>query len=183
MPDYHRSKSAGGTFFFTVVTYQRRPVFTNKNARDLLRSAWLNVMERYPFTLDAICLLPDHLHCSWTLPAEDDNYSLRWGEIKKCFTKQYLRQTGYGPLRNESRIKRGEAALWQRRFWEHNIRDEDDLNRHLDYIHFNPVKHNLVQNVRDWPWSSFHRHVRLGYYDKDWGSDVGKSIDGLICGE
>jgi putative transposase len=183
MPEYRRSNISGGTYFFTVVTYHRQPILTTKESRHILRSAWVNVMERYPFTIDAICLLPDHLHCIWTLPDEDMNYSLRWGEIKKLFSKEYLKRIGVKEIRNESRIKRGEAAVWQRRFWEHTIKDETDLNMHLDYIHFNPVKHGLVENIVDWPWSSFHRYLNMGYYDKEWGNNAQKTFEKLSCGE
>jgi putative transposase len=96
-----------------------------------------------------VCLLPDHIHCIWTLPDRDINYSVRWKEIKRLFTKSYLEQIGPGDIRSESRVRRGEAAIWQRRFWEHTIRDQTDLNHHLDYIHYNPVKHGLVQTVSD----------------------------------
>jgi putative transposase len=92
-------------------------------------------------------------------------------------------QIGPGEIRNESRVNRGEAAIWQRRFWEHTIRDEEDLNRHRDYIHYNPVKHRLVQRVSTWPWSSFHRYVKMGYYQSGWGEDVGNDVIGLACGE
>ena len=170
MPEYRRWMVQGGTYFFTVVTYHRLPILTTPQARKILHSSWMDVKERYPFTMNAICLLPDHLHCIWTLPEGDANYSLRWGEIKKIFSKAYREQVADGEERNESRSKRGEAAIWQRRFWEHTIRDEEDFHRHLDYIHYNPVKHGLVKNVADWLWSSFHRYVELGQYEKDWGA-------------
>jgi putative transposase len=176
MPEYRRSWVPGGTFFFTVVTYHRQPILTTAASRALLRSAWTRVNERLPFVTDAVCLLTDHLHCIWTLPEGDTNYSLRWGEIKKLFSKAYIHQIGPGEIRNESHQKRGEAAIWQRRFWEHTIRDQDDYHRHLDYLHFNPVKHGLVENVADWEWSSFHRFVKLGYYPPGWG---GSNLEGL----
>jgi putative transposase len=183
MPEYRRSCLEGGTFFFTVVTYRRLPILTNPVSRNLLRLAWTNTMERYPFTTDAVCLLPDHLHCIWTLPQGDTNYSIRWGEIKRIYSKAYLQKIGKGESRNESRRKRGEAAIWQRRFWEHTIRDESDLNVHLDYIHYNPVKHGLAKNVSDWPWSSFHRFVKMGLYHPDWGSKIGENIRNIECVE
>lgn len=183
MPEYRRSRVDGGTYFFTVLTYKRLPILTTGAARSLLRQAWLDVRERFPFILDAICLLPDHLHCIWTLPEDDADYSIRWKEIKRLFTKGYLNQVGPGEERNPSRLSRGEAAIWQRRFWEHTIRDETDLNRHLDYIHYNPVKHGLVQSVSAWPWSSFHRYVRSGYYDNSWGAAVGEDVHGMKFGE
>jgi putative transposase len=183
MPEYRRLQIEGGTYFFTVVTYSRLPILTALEARKLLRMAWLDVRERYPFTTDAVCLLPEHLHCIWTLPEGDANYSVRWKEIKRMFTKGYLDQIGPGEMRNDSRVRRGEAAIWQRRFWEHTIRDEGDLNRHRDYIHYNPVKHGLVKSVADWPWSSFHRFVRRGYYDAGWGEAVGDDVRKMECGE
>jgi putative transposase len=183
MPEYRRSRVEGGTFFFTVVTYKRLPILTDPKARRLLRSAWVDVKERFPFTSDALCLLPDHIHCIWVLPEGDANYSVRWKEIKRLFTRGYLEQVGLGETRNASRLSRGEAAIWQRRFWEHTIHDEKDLNRHRDYIHYNPVKHGLVQNVSDWPWSSFHRYVRMGYYEGDWGQGVEEGMRKLRCGE
>jgi putative transposase len=179
MPEYRRSFLPGGTFFFTVVTYHRQPILTTAEARALLHAAWIDVNERMPFATDAICLLPDHLHCILTLPEGDSNYSLRWGEIKKIFSKAYIQQIGPGVHRNESRQKRGEAAIWQRRFWEHTIRDLDDYQRHSDYLHFNPVKHGLVENVADWAWSSFHRFVKMGYYPPGWGGADQKRLPDL----
>lgn len=170
MPEYRRTLIEGGTYFFTVVTYNRLPILTMTKARELLRSAWTNVQERFPFTNVATCLLPEHIHCIWTLPEGDANYSIRWKEIKRLFTRDYLEQIGPGEAKNPSRLARGEAAIWQRRFWEHWIRNENDLRRHLDYLHFNPVKHGMVERVYDWPWSSFHRYVRMGYYEKEWGN-------------
>jgi putative transposase len=139
----------------------------------------MTVQWRYPFRTDAVCLLPNHLHCIWTLPESDSNYSVRWKEIKRLFAKQYLELIGPGGVRNASHLKQGEAAIWQRRFWEHTIKDEEDLRRHIDYIHYNPVKHGLVQNVCDWPWSSFHRYVRKGSYGLDWGAGIEKDLPAI----
>lgn len=183
MPQYRRSLIEGGTFFFTVVTFNRAPILTGEEARNLLHAAWLDVTGRFPFRTVAVCLLPDHLHCIWSLPDGDRDFSLRWKEIKRLFTKGYLQQVGPGEERNESRLKKGEAAIWQRRFWEHTIRDEQDLNRHLDYIHFNPVKHGLVKSVAEWPWSSIHRFVTMGYYENGRGGEVGEQIGAMRCGE
>ena len=140
MPEYRRAKIAGGTFFFTVVTFNRLPILTGATARALLHAAWVEIRERFPFRTDAVVLLPNHIHCIWTLPEGDSNFSARWNGIKRLFTQGYLAQVGPGETRNESHLKRREAAVWQRRFWEHTLRDENDLNRHLDYIHFNPRK-------------------------------------------
>ena len=169
MPEYRRSFIPGGTFFFTVVTFHRCPILATVEARTILQSTWKNVQERFAFTTYAICLLPDHIHCIWTLPDSDTNYSLRWKEIKRLFSREYGRLGENRDARNVSRVKRKELNIWQRRFWEHTIRDERDFERHLDYIHYNPVKHGIVQRVRDWQWSSFHRYVRMGVYDADWG--------------
>ncbi len=168
MANYHRFYE-GNTYFFTVVTFNRLPILTSDAARKILHSSWLDVCKRMPFETVAICLLPEHIHCIWTLPEEDQNYSQRWKEIKRLFTKGYLGEIGPGESRNASRQKRGEAAIWQRRFWEHTIRDQEDLNRHIDYIHNNPVKHGLVKQVVNWPWSSFHRFLKMGVYDLEWG--------------
>jgi putative transposase len=175
MPNYHRSLVEGGIYFFTVVTFQRQPIFTNETARNILHQAWQEVKEGYPFETIAVCLLPEHLHCIWRLPEGDADYSTRWKEIKRRFTIGYLRDVGPGGERNASRLKQQEAAIWQRRFWEHTIENEEDLEEHLDYVHYNPIKHGLVERVIDWPYSSFARYVKAGIYDKDWvGGDVGR---------
>ena len=169
MPEYRRAIIAGGTYFFTVVTYNRLPILANPDARRILRTAWSRVQAKYPFRVDAICLLPEHIHTIWTMPDGDGNFSLRWKEIKRLFSTGFLQEIGPGETRNASRLRSGEAAIWQRRFWEHMIRDEKDLNRHLDYIHYNPVKHGLVNRAADWEWSSFHRYAKMGFYENNWG--------------
>ena len=180
MPNYHRVFVEGATYFFTVVTFNRLPLLTTDEGRAILHDAWLEVQGRFPFRTVAVCLLPEHLHCIWSLPEGEAGYPLRWKEIKRLFTRSYLALVGPGEERNTSRLKQGEAAIWQRRYWEHLIRDEQDLRRHEDYIHYNPVKHGLVQRVVDWPWSSFHRYVRMGYYERDWG---GALEEEMRCGE
>lgn len=175
MPDYHRARVEGGTYFFTVVTYQRKPILTTEPARRLLHDAWMDTTKRFPLETIAVCLLPDHLHCIWTLPEGDADYSVRWKEIKRLFTKGYLAEIGPGGERNASREKRLEAAIWQRRFWEHVICDQEDLEEHLDYIHYNPIKHGYVKYAADWPYSSFNRYVKEGIYEIDWtGGDEGR---------
>lgn len=175
MPNYHRVKIEGGTYFFTVVTYHRLPILTNQPARTILHEAWENTQKRFPFETIAVCLLPDHIHCIWKLFEGDTNYSIRWKEIKRLFTKRYLKEIGPGETRNESRLKRGEAAIWQRRFWEHTIENQEDLEMHLDYIHYNPIKHGYVKRAIDWQWSSFQRYVIEGVYDINWiGGDEGR---------
>jgi len=121
-----------------------------------------------------MCLLPEHLHCLWTLPGSDSNYSLRWAAIKAFFSKQFLREGGHADICSSSRLSKGEVAIWQRRYWEHCIRDDADFERHFDYIHYNPVHHHLVENVHEWPWSSFHKYRVKGFYSEDWGAkDIG----------
>ena len=148
MPEYRRLREPGGTYFFTVVTFDRQPILTTLQSRGILRFAWKDVQTRHPFETVAVCLLPDHLHTIWKLPEGDMDYPMRWKEIKRIFTREYLRQVGEGGKRNASRVKQGEAAIWQRRYWEHTFEDEEDLNTHIDYIHFNPVKHRLVKQVQ-----------------------------------
>ena len=172
MPEYRRVYIKGGIYFITIVTYDRKPIFNEFNARKILHDAWADVTNRFPFSTTAICLLPDHIHALIQCPEGDDDYPMRIREIKRLFTVAYREIVKVPDVVSESRKRKNEAAVWQRRYWEHTIRDKEDLYRHLDYIHINPVKHGLVQNVRDWKWSSFHRYVRMGLYDADWGSDV-----------
>jgi putative transposase len=169
MPDYRRYYVSGGTYFFTVVTYQRRSLFNREQPREWLRTAIQTIRCERPFTIVAMVLLPDHLHCVWTLPEQDADYSTRWRQIKETFTRS-VPKTGEEGTSSASRRRRGERAVWQRRFWEHTCRDQDDLNRCIDYIHWNPVKHGLVERVCDYSWSSFHRYVEQGIYPIDWGS-------------
>lgn len=171
MSDYRRSFIEGGTYFFTLVTYQRQPIFADSLSQSLLQSVWVNVKSRFPFTTDALCILPDHLHCILTLPSGDANYPIRLREIKRRFTRAYLSQNKETYARNSSHLARGEATIWQRRYWEHTIQDEDDFKHHLNYIHYNPVKHGYVTRVSDWQWSSFHQYVEKGYYEKEWGEN------------
>jgi putative transposase len=157
-------------FFFTVVTHQRRPLLTSTPGIDCLRTSFRTILEKFPFQLDAIVMLPDHLHALWTLPENDADYSTRWRRIKGEFTKSYLQAGGEEGIRSSSRRRRHERGIWQRRFWEHQIRNELDLERHADYLHYNPVRHGLVSCPRDWPYSSFHQWVAEGIYAPDWGS-------------
>jgi putative transposase len=171
MPEYRRAWLTGGTFFFTLVTNQRRMIFNETKARQILREAFqYGMMKAGQFHINALCLLPDHLHCIWTLPENDKDYSTRWKVIKAYFSHQYLQRCGVPGARTSSKIIKGEVGVWQRRFWEQIIRDENDLNHHIEYIHYNPVKHGLVQSVKAWPWSTFHRYVREGFYEADWGA-------------
>ncbi|MBN1348470.1 transposase [candidate division KSB1 bacterium] len=169
MSDYKRVKLHGGLYFFTVVTFNRRKFLTSELARSILRQVWKEVQGNHPFDVEAICLIPDHLHCIWRLPQGDCDYPKRWRLIKGKFSKRYLKAGGSQGVRNDSRQKKGEFAVWQRRYWEHTIMDDRDFVRHVDYIHINPVKHGYVNKACDWKWSSFHRYLKLGYYSEGWG--------------
>nr|WP_290228172.1 transposase [Trichocoleus desertorum] len=157
MPNYHRAKVLGGTYFITQVTYQRQPWLCDEAARNALRSAILHVRKSYPFTIDAFVLLPDHFHALWTLPPNDSNLSIRLRLIKSFVTKQCGSQLGIDVDISQSRQMRQESNLWQRRFWEHVIRDATDFTNHCDYIHYNPVRHKLCQTPQQWLFSSVHR--------------------------
>ena len=165
---YRRARAEGGTYFFTVVTHRRRRFLREPENVSHLREAFRYVMARRPFKIDAFVLLPDHLHCIWTLPEGDRDFSTRWRLIKSGFTRA-CGEAHRGTV-SASRRRKGEQAVWQRRFWEHQIRDERDLIQHVEYIHHNPIKHGLVKAPRDWEYSSFHRYVRQGVYDREWGS-------------
>jgi putative transposase len=182
MPDYRRAPVAGGTYFFTVVTFERQPLLTGDAVRHALRSAIEQTRSGHPIQIDAWVLLPDHLHCLWTLPAGDAGFSRRWSMIKRLTTRQLQGKTGFLPATNGSRNRRGESTLWQRRFWEHQIRDEFDYRRHMDYVHWNPVKHGHVTRVVDWPYSTFHRWLRQGAYVADWGGACADA-EGNVFGE
>mgnify|MGYP003415005535 FL=1 len=169
MSDYTRAHIAGGTYFFTLVTFDRRPILTSPLARARLRKALRETRAQQPFQLDAICLLPDHLHCIWRIQEADTDYASRWREIKKAVSRQIA--PGSDAL--------GERRVWQRRYWEHLIRDEDDWRRHVAYIHYNPVKHGLVARAADWPWSSFSRFVARGWHEPSWGDSEPAEIRGL----
>ncbi|ELP29507.1 hypothetical protein RBSWK_06584 [Rhodopirellula baltica SWK14] len=169
MSDYQRYFVPGGTFFLTVVAYGRRPILTTEKGRDFLRAAVTSVRERHPFSLVANVLLPDHWHLIVQLPPGDDRYSLRIKLIKSKFSERWLEAGLPEANVTKSQRNRGERGIWQPRFWEHTVRDEEDLERCADYIHWNPRKHQLVGRVRDWKWSSFHRFVEQGHYEIDWG--------------
>jgi len=169
MTNYHRITIAGGTYFFTQVTHQRYPWLCGNTARTLLRDAITHVRQKYPFTIDALVLLPDHLHCIWTLPPGDSDYATRWRLIKTYVTKHRTSTLAIDASINDSRQKRQESNLWQRRFWEHWIRNQADFVQHCDYIHYNPVKHGLCSAPTKWAYSSFHRFVAQGIYAADWG--------------
>jgi len=162
---YRRNRVVGGTYFFTVTLRDRSSALLVE-CIDELRAAFRDAKRARPFRIEAMVVLPEHLHAIWTLPRDDDDYSGRWRVIKARFTRS-LAESGVGIRCNP----KGEYDLWQRRFWEHTLRDEADLRRHVEYIHFNPVKHGWVTQVRDWPYSTFHRYVRAGIYPLDWAGD------------
>jgi putative transposase len=136
-----------------------------------------------PFGVEAVCVLPDHLHTIWSLPESDHDYPARWRKLKGVFSREYRASGGSHCETNRSRRQKREVAVWQRRYWEHRIRDVDDLRRHVEYTHFNPVKHGYVTDLNDWPWSSFHDHVKRGWIEPDWGSVEPDDIENLEAGE
>ena len=170
MPNYRRADLPGATYFFTVITANRQPLLTLEPVRDSLRNAIALVRRTHPFTIDAWVLLPDHLHCIWTLQADDADFSVCWSIIKRLVSQQCRAYTAR--ITSASRQKRRELPFWQRRFWEHRIRDESDFERHADYIHWNPVKHSWVALAADWPYSTFHRYRQQGIYSSTWGGTL-----------
>ncbi|HLD65725.1 MAG TPA: transposase [Pseudomonas sp.] len=163
MTAYRCDHTPGATWFFTLNLADRRRDLLITQV-DLLRTSFAKVMRKHPWRIDAIVILPDHLHALCTLPPEDADFALRWRLIKTGFARALPRDE---PI-SVSRQSRGERSIWQRRYWEHHIRDEQDFAQHVDYIHHNPRKHGHVQCVADWPWSSFHRYVRAGLLPVDW---------------
>lgn len=166
---YRRLKVEGGTYFFTLATFARRPIFRDENAAALFYDVVQRVRGRHPFEVDAHVLLPDHLHMIWTLPNGESDFSTRWMLIKSTFTRL---STEIGIARAEvRRDARRERAVWQSRYWEHLISDQRDHEEHVDYIHYNPVKHGLVRTPGDWPHTSFKDFVASGRRDLWWGTD------------
>jgi putative transposase len=174
MPQYRRADAPGATFFFTLVTERRAPILCSDAARPILRHAMHQTQERWPFVIEAIVLLRDHLHTLWTLPPEDSAYSRRWGFLKKTFTQAWLGSGGAEQPVTVSRQRHRRRGVLQRKFWEHTIRDERDFARHLDYIHYNPVKHGLASCPHAWPYSTFRRWVAMRAYDPDWQCVCGR---------
>jgi putative transposase len=175
MTEYRRHRIPGGTYFFTVNLYDRRTALLTAKI-EILGAAIRKVRATKPFQINAFVVLPDHLHAVWTLPESDLDYSGRWRAIKTEFSKQIPPNE----WRSASRAAKGERGLWQRRFWEHTIRDDKDFATHIDYIHWNPVKHGLATSAADWPHSSFHKAVENGLYPADW---AGTGIDLYDAGE
>jgi putative transposase len=175
MTNYRRSDIAGASYFFTVNLADRSLSLLTKHI-ELLRHAFEYTRERHSFTVEAIVILPEHIHAIWTLPEGDNDFSLRWRLIKTVFS----RSLPQAEPRSDSRRRKAERGIWQRRYWEHLIRGDADFAQHVDYIHINPVKHGLVTSVADWPHSSFHRYVRVGMLPKNW---AGKGSLSWECGE
>jgi putative transposase len=169
---YRRALFEGGTFFFTVTLADRSSDLLVRHV-ERLRRIYGHVQQRLPFETVAICVLPDHIHAIWQLPPNDADFPLRWSLIKSGFSRGLVLDAPRSP----SKIAKRERGLWQRRYWEHAIRDDADLERHVDYIHFNPVKQGLVSRVFDWPYSSFKQYVARGDLPPDWGGDV-RSLTG-----
>ncbi len=161
MPDYRRNRVAGGTYFFTVNLANRRSDLLVREV-ETLRACVRAVRLTTPFHIDSWVILPDHMHCIWTLPEDDTDYSGRWWDIKVRFSKAGLK-------RPDGLVRNG-RGIWQKRFWEHTIRDERDYRNHMDYVHFNPVKHGFVAHPAAWPYSTFQKCVALGLYDPAWAA-------------
>ena len=169
MSDYRRVYVPGGTYFFTLVTYERNNLFADESRVEKLRQSLRGVKKKRPFVMVAAVVLPDHLHCIWRLPEGDADFSTRWQMIKTDFSRHVPGKTR----------KDGAKTVWQPRFYDHLIRDEDDLRRHLDYIHYNPVKHGYVATPGEWPHSSFKRFVAIGWYPNDWGMIAPPDVDDM----
>ncbi|MDO8938047.1 MAG: transposase [Methylicorpusculum sp.] len=170
MSNYRRLYVPGGTYFFTLVSYRRQAIFADEQRVILLRQAFREVKNKRPFELLAAVVLPDHLHCLWTLPYGDADFSTRWQMVKTAFSR-----------RVPSEVKaNGSKMLWQPRFYEHCLRGDNDFHKHMDYIHYNPVKHGLATKPGEWPYGSFRRFVNLGLYTSNWGEMSPSDVDDLF---
>ena len=174
MSNYRRAVQPGATWFFTVNLLHRSGNDLLVRDIDVLRACVARERVRRPFAIRAFVVLPDHMHWIWTLPDGDADYSTRWRRIKT----EFARAQPLGEPRSAVRKKRGERAIWQRRFWEHLVRDETDFRRHVEYIHYNPVKHGWARCVADWAHSSFHHFVERGVYSEDWGAGADIHVGG-----
>ena len=173
MPDYRRAWSRGGTYFFTVNLLHRQKDDLLTRHIDVLRSVVQSVRQRHPFIIHGWVVLPEHLHCVIELPYNDDDFATRWRLIKMEFSKKMPKTEKLSSVR----IRRGERGIWQRRYWEHLIRNEEDFSAHMDYVHINPLKHGLVESVADWPYSTFHKLVKEGIYPNDWAGGNENKLD------
>jgi len=179
MPSYRRPKVSGATVFFTVALARRGSDLLLREVARLREAVWATQADR-PFHADAWVVLPDHLHCVWTLPEGDRDFSTRWGAIKARFSMS-MRRAGFTPPPPIGRVnggvnpalrRKGEVGLWQPRFWEHHIRDQRDFDAHMRYCWLNPVKHGLAERPVEWPYSSIHRDIRLGRLEPEWSGPV-----------
>jgi putative transposase len=179
MADYRRWYVPGGTYFFTVVTYRRHPLFADPAARALLGTVMREERDKAPFETVACCLLPDHFHVLWTLPPDDDDYSGRLKNIKSEFTERWIASGGKELPVSAARRRRGRRGIWQPRFWESTIEDEEEMESDFDYIHYNPVKHGHARRPWDWLPSTFRRYVAMGHYPWNWGETEPPHLRGL----
>ncbi len=172
---YRRADVAGGTYFFTVNLANRESDLLTRYIDDL-REVVNHVKKAHPFVIEAMVVLPEHLHAIWRLPHDDVAYPMRWSLIKAGFSRRIVKNEHI----RASRVAKRERGIWQRRYWEHCIRDEGDFERHVDYIHYNPVKHGYVKHAVDWPFSTFHKYVERGLLSSDWGEQL---VDNAVGGE
>lgn len=175
MRTYIRSDTPGASYFFTLTLEDRGARYLVDHVA-VLRSCVAQVKERHPFDIEAMVVLPEHLHALWRLPVDDADFSTRWMLVKQAFTRKLVETGVLPPEASAPRGRRGERTVWQKRFWEYQVQDDADFARHVDYIHFNPVKHGWVLRARDWPYSSLHRFVREGKLPEDWG--IAGAIEG-----
>jgi putative transposase len=178
MANFRRNFVPGGSYFFTVNLFDRRRRLLVEHVA-ALRTAFDYARTRHPFEIAAAVVLPNHLHAIWVLPDGDADYALRWRLIKSAFSRVLPNDEKLSP----SRAHKGERAIWQRRYWEHTLRDEKDFEHHVDYIHFNPVKHGHVGRVQDWPYSTFHRMVREGIIRRIGRATTGMTAEASARGE
>ncbi|MDD5276926.1 MAG: transposase [Methylovulum sp.] len=173
---YRRAKLTGASYFFTVNLANRKSRLLVEHV-DMLRESARRVKTAHPFVIDAMVIMPSHLHCLWTLPEDDNDFSTRWGLIKAGFSRHFETAEHI----SSSRKSKGERGIWQRRFWEHLIRDDHDFERHVDYIHYNPVKHGYVKRPVDWAFSSIHRYIKAQIIDENWA--CGDDFERMSFGE
>ena len=176
MTDYRRANVPGACWFFTVNLAERKNNSLLTENIELLRDAIRYVRRRHPFMIDAMVILPDHIHAVWTLPEGDADFGRRWGLLKSYFSRRLPKSERM----SKSRQSRGELGVWQRRFWEYLIRDDRDYATHMDYVHINPLKHGLVESVAEWPYSTFHRLVKRGVYLDDWAGNADVNLPPYI---
>ena len=172
MPQYLRARIEGGVYFFTITLADRSSDLLVRHIEHL-RKVYKVVEDRHPFETIAICVLPDHMHAVWSLPSGDSNFPVRWSQIKSAFSREFPATN----VRSASKAAKRDKGIWQRRYWEHTIRDDRDYAAHMDYIHFSPVKHGLAKSVVDWPFSSFRRCVAAGLYPADWFDGTAQPVE------